>query len=146
MKYVYERYQRDREDIVEKVIRYRQRREIRDVGKEMGMREEVKEEIENKVWGIQGGGIERKNIRKEGIEKENKIIKREVEMEIKMIGFKRKMQKNVGGLVIKRERMEEKVKIGKEEMEKRYLIEWEKEDIDEVGLMKVDVMQIGMIK
>ncbi|WP_176036402.1 error-prone DNA polymerase [Brucella tritici] len=145
MQYVYDRYSRDRAAIVATVISYRSRSAIRDVGKALGLTEDVTAALANTVWGISGGGIDKQHIRQAGLDPDNPIIRRAVELAITLIGFPRHLSQHVGGFVLTRDRLDETVPIGPAAMEDRSFIEWDKDDIDEVGLMKVDVLSLGML-
>ncbi|MBB3218849.1 error-prone DNA polymerase [Ochrobactrum sp. RC6B] len=145
MQYVYDRYSRDRAAIVATVISYRSRSAIRDVGKALGLTEDVTAALANTVWGISGGGIDKQHIRQAGLDPENPIIRRAVELAITLIGFPRHLSQHVGGFVLTRDRLDETVPIGPAVMKDRSFIEWDKDDIDEVGLMKVDVLSLGML-
>ncbi|WP_139974968.1 error-prone DNA polymerase [Ochrobactrum sp. CGA5] len=145
MQYVYERYTRDRAAIVATVISYRSRSAIRDVGKALGLTEDVTAVLANTVWGISGGGIDKQHIRQAGLDPDNPIIRCAVELAITLIGFPRHLSQHVGGFVLTRDRLDETVPIGPAAMDKRSFIEWDKDDIDEVGLMKVDVLSLGML-
>ncbi|KAB2750365.1 error-prone DNA polymerase [Brucella anthropi] len=145
MQYVYKRYSRDRAAIVATVISYRSRSAIRDVGKALGLTEDVTAALANTVWGISGGGIDKQHIRQAGLDPDNPIIRRAVELAITLIGFPRHLSQHVGGFVLTRDRLDETVPIGPAAMDKRSFIEWDKDDIDEVGLMKVDVLSLGML-
>ncbi|MCB4918981.1 error-prone DNA polymerase [Brucella intermedia] len=145
MQYVYDRYSRDRAAIVATVISYRSRSAIRDVGKALGLTEDVTAALANTVWGISGGGIDKQHIRQAGLAPENPIIRRAVELAITLIGFPRHLSQHVGGFVLTRDRLDETVPIGPAAMKDRSFIEWDKDDIDEVGLMKVDVLSLGML-
>ncbi|AIJ93213.1 error-prone DNA polymerase [Brucella abortus] len=145
MQYVYDRYSRDRAAIVATVISYRSRSAIRDVGKALGLSEDVTAALANTVWGLSGGGIDRQHIRQAGLDPDNPIIQRAVELAITLIGFPRHLSQHVGGFVLTRDRLDETVPIGPAAMDKRSFIEWDKDDIDEVGLMKVDVLSLGML-
>ena len=145
MQYVYDRYTRDRAAIVATVISYRSRSAIRDVGKALGLTEDVTAALANTVWGISGGGIDKQHIRQAGLDPDNPIIRCAVELAITLIGFPRHLSQHVGGFVLTRDRLDETVPIGPAAMDKRSFIEWDKDDIDEVGLMKVDVLSLGML-
>ncbi|URQ74664.1 MAG: error-prone DNA polymerase [Candidatus Ochrobactrum gambitense] len=145
MQYVYNRYTTDRAAIVATVISYRSRSAIRDVGKALGLTEDVTAALANTVWGISGGSIDKEHIRQAGLDPENPVIRRAVELAIELIGFPRHLSQHVGGFVLTRDRLDETVPIGPAAMDKRFFIEWDKDDIDEVGLMKVDVLSLGML-
>ena len=131
--------------MVANVNGYRSRSAIRGVGKTLGLTEDVTAALANTVWGISGGGIDKEHIRQAGLDPDNPIIRRAVELALELIGFPRHLSQHVGGFVLTRDRLDETVPIGPAAMDKRSFIEWDKDDIDEVGLMKVDVLSLGML-
>ncbi|PRD43423.1 error-prone DNA polymerase [Phyllobacterium phragmitis] len=145
MQYVYDRYGRTRAAIVATVISYRSRSAIRDVGKALGLTEDVTAALAGTVWGISGGGLETREVRQAGLDPENPMIRRAVRLASELIGFPRHLSQHVGGFVLTQERLDETVPIGPAAMKDRSFIEWDKDDIDAVGLMKVDVLALGML-
>ncbi|RCS24979.1 error-prone DNA polymerase [Phyllobacterium salinisoli] len=145
MQYVYERYGRTRAAIVATVISYRSRSAIRDVGKALGLTEDVTAALAGTVWGISGGGLETREVRQAGLDPQNLVIRRAVKLATELIGFPRHLSQHVGGFVLTQERLDETVPIGPAAMKDRSFIEWDKDDIDAVGLMKVDVLALGML-
>jgi len=146
MQYVYERYTRDRAAIVATVIHYRPRSAIRDVGKALGLTEDVTAALANTVWGSWGGdSLPEDHIRQAGLDPENEAIKRAVILARELLKFPRHLSQHVGGYVLTKRRLDETVPIGNAAMKDRTFIEWDKDDIDSIGLMKVDVLALGML-
>ncbi|MGH6760253.1 MAG: error-prone DNA polymerase [Phyllobacterium sp.] len=145
MQYVYERYTHDRAAIVATVICYRPRSAIRDVGKALGLTEDVTVALASTVWGSWGEGLEKRDIQQAGLDPSNLAVLRAVKLATELIGFPRHLSQHVGGFVLTRERLDEMVPIGPAAMDKRYFIEWDKDDIDAVNMMKVDVLSLGML-
>ncbi|PYE89322.1 error-prone DNA polymerase [Phyllobacterium leguminum] len=145
MQYVYKRYGRTRAAIVATVISYRSRSAIRDVGKALGLTEDVTAALAGTVWGISGGGLETREVRQAGLDPQNPMIRRAVALASELIGFPRHLSQHVGGFVLTQERLDETVPIGPAAMKDRSFIEWDKDDIDAVKLMKVDVLSLGML-
>ncbi|YBV95707.1 error-prone DNA polymerase [Phyllobacteriaceae bacterium JZ32] len=145
IQHVYERYGRTRAAIVATVISYRSRSAIRDVGKALGLTEDVTAALAGTVWGISGSGLETREVRQAGLVPQNPMIRRAVALASELIGFPRHLSQHVGGFVLTQERLDETVPIGPAAMEKRSFIEWDKDDIDAVKLMKVDVLALGML-
>src|SRR5439155_4013396 len=145
MQYVFRRYGRDRAAIVATVIHYRPRMAIRDVGKALGLTEDVTAALANTVWGSWGDGLPDDHIRQAGIDPENLQIRRATTLASELLGFPRHLSQHVGGFVLTQRRLDETVPIGNAAMEDRTFIEWDKDDIDELGLMKVDVLALGML-
>jgi error-prone DNA polymerase len=145
IQYIYKRYGRHRAAICATVIHYRSRRAIREVGKVMGLTPDVTAALAKTVWGISSEGVVDEHVRQTGLDPANPKIKQAVELANELIGFPRHLSQHVGGFVLTRERLDETVPIGNAAMDDRTFIEWDKDDIDTVGLMKVDVLALGML-
>ncbi|MHB8530096.1 MAG: error-prone DNA polymerase, partial [Caulobacteraceae bacterium] len=145
MQYVYERYGRERAAICATVIHYRPRSAIRDVGKALGLSEDVTAALANTVWGGWGDGIPEDHIRQAGLDPASPQIRRATAMASELLSFPRHLSQHVGGFVLTRRRLDETVPIGNAAMADRTFIEWDKDDIDDLGLMKVDVLALGML-
>ena len=145
MQWVYKRYGRDRAAIVATVISYRPRSAIRDVGKALGLTEDVTAALANTVWGSWGSTVDRQHVRQAGLDPDNIMIRRAVKLATELLGFPRHLSQHVGGFVLTRERLDETVPIGPAAMEDRSFIEWDKDDIDTLRIMKVDVLSLGML-
>ena len=145
IQYIYKRYGRHRAAICATVIHYRSRRAIREVGKVMGLTPDVTAALAKTVWGISSEGVMDEHVRQTGLDPANPKIKQAVELANELIGFPRHLSQHVGGFVLTRERLDETVPIGNAAMDDRTFIEWDKDDIDTVGLMKVDVLALGML-
>lgn len=145
MQWVYERYGRSRAAIVATVISYRPRSAIRDVGKALGLTEDVTAALANMVWGSWGTAVEKNEVRQAGLDPDNVMIRRAVRLATELIGFPRHLSQHVGGFVLTQERLDETVPVGPAAMKDRTFIEWDKDDIDELNIMKVDVLSLGML-
>lgn len=145
MQYIYRRYGRQRAAIVATVIRYRSRSAIRDVGKALGLSEDITGAIASTVWGTSGKGISDEQIRQAGLDPKNPMIGLTVHLAQEILGFPRHLSQHVGGFVLTQSRLDETVPIGPAAMQGRSFIEWDKDDIDSVKLMKVDVLSLGML-
>ncbi|MBW8813537.1 MAG: error-prone DNA polymerase [Caulobacterales bacterium] len=145
MQYVYERYGRHRAAIVATVIHYRPRMAIRQVGKALGLTEDITAALANTVWGSYGDGVPDAHIRQTGLDPDAPEIRRATALAQELLGFPRHLSQHVGGYVLTQRRLDETVPIGNAAMEKRTFIEWDKDDIDALGLMKVDVLALGML-
>jgi error-prone DNA polymerase len=145
MQYVYRRYSRDRAAIVATVIHYRPRMAIRQVGKALGLTEDITASLANTVWGSYGDGVPDEHIRQTGIDPDAPEIRRATALAQQLLGFPRHLSQHVGGYVLTQRRLDETVPIGNAAMKDRTFIEWDKDDIDAIGLMKVDVLALGML-
>jgi error-prone DNA polymerase len=145
MQYVYERYGRHRAAICGTVIHYRPRSAIRDVGKALGLTEDITAALAGTVWGSWGDELPDAQITQAGLDPTNPEIRRAIGLANELIGFPRHLSQHVGGFVLTKRRLDETVPIGNAAMKDRTFIEWDKDDIDALGLMKVDVLALGML-
>ncbi|NBB51354.1 DNA polymerase III subunit alpha [Rhizobium sp. CRIBSB] len=145
IQHIYERYGRHRAGIAATVIRYRPRSAIREVGKALGLTEDVTARLAGGQWGSYGSGIPDRDIAQAGMAVDNPVVRRAVTMATRLLGFPRHLSQHVGGFVLARGRLDELVPIGNAAMADRTFIEWDKDDIDALGLMKVDVLALGML-
>jgi error-prone DNA polymerase len=127
------------------VIRYRPRSAIRDIGKALGLTEDVTARIASTQWGSWGTDIGDAHVRQAGLDPANPTIARAVGFAIRLLGFPRHLSQHVGGFVLARDRLDELVPVGNAAMAERTFIEWDKDDIDALRLMKVDVLALGML-
>jgi error-prone DNA polymerase len=144
IQYIYRRYGRHRAAICATVVHYRSRRAIREVGKALGLTEDVTAALAKTVWGY-GDGYPDDHIRQAGLDPSNPAIRQAVALADELIGFPRHLSQHVGGFVLTRAPLDETVPIGNAAMDDRTFIEWDKDDIDTLGLMKVDVLALGML-
>jgi error-prone DNA polymerase len=145
MQYVYKRYGREYAAICGTVIHYRPRSAIRDVGKALGLTEDITAILANTIWGSWGDGPSDEHIRQTGLDPANPQIARAVALATELLRFPRHLSQHVGGFVLTKRRLDETVPIGNAAMKDRTFIEWDKDDIDSLGLMKVDVLALGML-
>ena len=145
MQYVYQRYGRERAAICATVIHYRPRSAIRDVGKALGLTEDVTAALAGTVWGSWGDGLPDEHIAQAGLDPHSPQIRRATSLAAEILGFPRHLSQHVGGFVLTKRRLDETCPIGNAAMKDRTFIEWDKDDIDDLGLMKVDVLALGML-
>ena len=145
IQYIYERFGRRRAGIAATVISYRPRSAIRDVGKALGLTEDVTARLAGTVWGSWGEPIKDSQAREAGLDPHNPLVARAIGLATRLLGFPRHLSQHVGGFVLTQNRLDETVPIGNAAMDDRTFIEWDKDDIDTVGLLKVDVLGLGML-
>ena len=145
IQHIYGRYGRERAGLAAAVIHYRPRSAIREVGKVLGLSEDVTAALAGTQWGHWGSEITRAQVRQAGLDPDGPVIARAVGLARRLIGFPRHLSQHVGGFVLTRGRLDELVPIGNAAMADRTFIEWDKDDIDALGLMKVDVLALGML-
>jgi error-prone DNA polymerase len=145
MQYVYRRYGRHRAAVIATVIHYRPRSAIRDVGKALGLTEDVTAALADTVWGSWGDGIDEMQVKQAGLDPKNSMVELAVELATELIGFPRHLSQHVGGYVLTQDRLDTYVPIGNAAMDDRTFIEWDKDDVDALNMMKVDVLALGML-
>ncbi|MEH2470231.1 error-prone DNA polymerase [Nitrobacteraceae bacterium AZCC 2161] len=145
MQYVYKRYGRHRAAIIATVIHYRPRSAIRDVGKALGLTEDVTAALADTVWGSWGTGLSEMQVKQAGLDPQNPMIGRAIDLATELIEFPRHLSQHVGGYVLTQDRLDTYVPIGNAAMDDRTFIEWDKDDVDALKMMKVDVLALGML-
>ena len=145
MQYIYRRYGRKRAGICATVIHYRPRSAVREVGKALGLSEDITNRAISTVWGSHAGPMKDERIEENGFDLSNPEIARLKLLVDRILQFPRHLSQHVGGYVLTQGRLDEIVPIHNAAMEDRTFIEWDKDDIDALGLMKVDVLALGML-
>ena len=145
MQYVYRRYGRARAGIAATVIHYRPRSAVREVGKALGLSEDITARLASTVWGSYAGDMEERRFAEAGFDIANPEIARLRLLVPQVMNFPRHLSQHVGGFVLTEGRLDELVPIHNAAMKDRTFIEWDKDDIDALGLMKVDVLALGML-
>ena len=145
IQYLYSRYGRERAAICATVIHYRPRMAIREVGKAMGLKEDVTAGLAGLIWGEGDGEIPDRHIMQAGLDPANPEIRLAIALARQLLGFPRHLSQHVGGFVLTRERLDETVPIHNGAMLDRTFLEWDKDDIDALGMLKVDVLALGML-
>lgn len=145
IQHIYGRYGRHRAGIAATVIHFRPRSAIREVGKALGLTEDVTARLAASHWGSWGTEISDRHVVQAGLDTANPLIARAVAMASRLLNFPRHLSQHVGGFVLTQDRLDEMVPIGNAAMPDRTFIEWDKDDIDALRLMKVDVLALGML-
>ncbi|RXF75712.1 error-prone DNA polymerase, partial [Hansschlegelia zhihuaiae] len=145
IQHIYQRYGRHRAALVATVIHYKPRSAIREVGKVFGLTEDVTAALADTVWGSWGSELTDAQVRQAGLDPANPHLAQVVRLASELIGFPRHLSQHVGGFVLTDDRLDESVPVGPAAMEGRSFIEWDKDDIDAVRMMKVDVLALGML-
>lgn len=145
IQHIYEKYGRERAGIAATVIHFRPRSAIREVGKALGLTEDITALLAASHWGSWGKEITKRHIEQAGVDPENPMILRAVRMASRLLNTPRHLSQHVGGFVLTQDRLDEIVPIGNAAMPDRTFIEWDKDDIDDLELMKVDVLALGML-
>ena len=145
MQYIYDRYGRDRAAIAATVIHYRPRSAVREVGKALGLSEDVTNRLTSTVWGSFSDRFENDRLEGSGYAADNPEIAQLCDMVRRLLHFPRHLSQHVGGFILTEGRLDETVPIHNGAMADRTFIEWDKDDIDCLGLMKVDILALGML-
>ena len=145
IQYIYQRYGRHRAGLCATVIHYRPRMAIREVGKAMGLSEDVTSALSRTVWGGYGREIGEKHVAETGMDMSDPHLRRVLALTEQMIGMPRHLSQHVGGFILAKGALTETVPIGNGAMPDRSFIEWDKDDIDALGILKVDVLALGML-
>ncbi len=145
IQHVYKRYGHHRAALTATVIHYRPRSAIREVGKVFGLSEDITAAMAGSVWGNWGSEMNESQVRQGRLDPQNEAIFQAVKFANQIMGFPRHLSQHVGGFVLTDDALNTLVPIGPAAMDDRYFIEWDKDDLDTMRLMKVDVLALGML-
>ncbi|MCW6508906.1 error-prone DNA polymerase [Lichenifustis flavocetrariae] len=145
MQYIYEHYGRAHAGLVATVITYRTRSALRDVGKAFGLSDDTVSALSGTVWGYWSSGIDPKEARRIGLDPDEHRLKLMLTLADELAGFPRHLSQHTGGFVITRTRLDEVVPISNAAMDDRTVVEWDKDDLDALGMIKIDVLALGML-
>ncbi|WP_298466154.1 error-prone DNA polymerase [uncultured Erythrobacter sp.] len=145
IQYIYAKYGRHRAGLTATVIHYRPRMAIREVGKVMGLSEDVTSALARTVWGGHGREIGETHVAETGLDISDPHLRRVLALTEQMIGMPRHLSQHVGGFILTEGALTETVPIGNGAMPERSFIEWDKDDIEALGILKVDVLALGML-
>ncbi|MGD9803407.1 MAG: error-prone DNA polymerase [Hyphomicrobiaceae bacterium] len=145
IQYIYDKYGRDRAGLAATVISYRGRSAVRDVGKAMGLSEDVVGGLAKGIWGSHGAVTTDSQAREGGLNPDDPRLAMVLSLARELVGFPRHLSQHVGGFVITRGPLSELVPIENAAMAERTVIEWDKDDLQAARLMKVDVLALGML-
>jgi error-prone DNA polymerase len=146
IQHIYQTYTRERAGLCATVIHYRPRMAVREVGKALGLTEDVTSALARTVWGGWGHTVKREHAEEEaGLDLEDPHLRRVLNLTDQMIGMPRHLSQHVGGFILTEGPLIDTVPIGNGAMPDRSFIEWDKDDIDDLGIFKVDVLALGML-
>jgi len=145
MQWVYDTYGRDHAALCSTVTRYRSKGALRDIGKALGLPEDLIKGLSGQVWGWSEEGVQEKHAKGLNINLEDRRLRLALSLAQELIGAPRHLSQHPGGFVLTHDRLDELVPIEPAAMTDRQIIEWDKDDIDELRFMKVDVLALGML-
>ncbi|TSJ42631.1 DNA polymerase III subunit alpha [Mucilaginibacter corticis] len=145
MQFTYDDYGRDRAAIVATVTQLHYKGAIRDVGKAMGLSEDTIVRLGATVWDWRDEGMDEKRMREQGINLKDPHIRKVLELTNQLIGFPRQLGQHTGGFVITEGQLSDFCPVLNARMEKRTQLEWNKDDLEDLGILKTDVLSLGML-
>ncbi|WP_313737525.1 error-prone DNA polymerase [Sphingobium yanoikuyae] len=145
IQWIYETYGRTRSALTAVVTRFRARGAVREVGKALGLSEDVTAGLAGAIWGYSREGVEEKHAQELNLDMSDTRLALTLDLARQLINTPRHLSQHPGGFVLTRDRLDELVPIEPAAMDDRQVIEWDKDDIDLLGFMKVDVLALGML-
>ncbi len=145
IQYIYAKYGNDRAAIAATVISYRPRSAIRDVGKALGVAPELVEQLAKEHFWFDGSEALENKLAEAGLQQDPGPVLQWLDLSVQLIGFPRHLSQHVGGFVLTQGKLTRLVPIQPASMEDRRIIQWDKDDLDAMGLLKVDVLALGML-
>ena len=145
IQHIYQHYGRDHTGIAATVISYRGRSAIREVGKAFGLSEDTIGALSSSIWGMGGGAVRTTELSRAGIDVNSPRMKKMRALAMEIQSFPRHLSQHVGGFVITRSRLDEVMPIANGAMKDRTFVEWDKDDLDALGILKIDVLGLGML-
>ena len=145
IQYIYAKYGRDKAGLAATVITYRSRSALREVGKVFGLSDDVITAISATKWGSYSREIDPDDARRAGLDLTDKHLRQMLDLASQIIGFPRHLSQHVGGFVISRDRLSSLIPIENAAMQDRTIVEWDKDDLESLGMLKIDVLALGML-
>lgn len=145
IQYIYRTYGREHAGLTAAVISYRSRSAGREVAKAFGLSEDVQSALVSSIWGWGTSPFTEEQARGAGLDMADPLTRRVLAYASLLMNFPRHLSQHVGGFVITRDRLDEVVPIMNTAMPDRYMIEWDKDDLDQLKILKVDVLALGML-
>ncbi len=145
MQWVFDTYGRDHAALCSTVIRYRAKGALRDVGKALGLPEDLIRTLSGQIWGWSEEGVEDRHVSELNLNPADRRLRLVLDLARQLIGAPRHLSQHPGGFVLTHDRLDDLVPIEPASMRDRQVIEWDKDDIDALRFMKVDVLALGML-
>jgi len=145
MQWIFDTYGRDHAALCSTVVRYRTKGALRDVGKALGLTEDLIKSLNSQVWGWSEDGVEDKHVEALNLNLSDRRLRLTIDLARQLMGAPRHLSQHPGGFVLTHDRLDDLVPIEPAAMKDRQVIEWDKDDIDALKFMKVDVLALGML-
>ena len=145
IQYIYDKYGRTRAGLAATVITYRRRSALREVAKVFGLSRDVQAALSGEVWGREKNALDASALRAAGLDPKDRRLRLVLRLVAEISHFPRHLSQHVGGFVITRGRLDHLCPISPAAMAGRTVIEWDKDDLDALGLLKIDILALGML-
>ncbi|MEP4433498.1 MAG: PHP domain-containing protein, partial [Hyphomicrobiales bacterium] len=145
IQYIYKKYGREKAGLAATVITYRSRSALRDVGKVFGLTDDAISAIAGTRWGSGTTDISDDEAKRAGFDPQDKHLQQLLDLTNQIIGFPRHLSQHVGGFVITRDRLSSLIPIENAAMDDRTIVEWDKDDLESLNMLKIDVLALGML-
>ncbi|MEA3065381.1 MAG: error-prone polymerase, partial [Sphingomonadales bacterium] len=145
IQWIYEHYGHGHAALTAVVSRYRTRGAVREVGKALGLPEDLTAMLSGQVWGWSEEGVPERHVEELGLDRNDPRLALTLELTRQLVGTPRHLSQHPGGFVLTRDRLDDLVPIEPAAMVDRRVIEWEKDDLEELKIMKLDVLGLGML-
>lgn len=145
IQFIYSDYGRDRAAIVATVTQERHKGAIRDVGKAMGLSEDTIKRIGATIWDFYEEGFDEERLRGQGLNPKDPVILKVLQLTCELMGFPRQLGQHTGGFVITEGKLSDFCPVLNARMEERTQVEWNKDDLEDLGILKIDVLGLGML-
>jgi error-prone DNA polymerase len=145
IQWIYDTYGHDHAALTAVVSRYRTRGAVREVGKALGLPEDLTATLSGQVWGWSNEGVPERHVDELGLDRKDRRLALTLELSRQLIGTPRHLSQHPGGFVLTRDRLDDLIPIEPATMVDRRVVEWEKDDLEELKIMKVDVLGLGML-
>ncbi|MFZ1814896.1 MAG: error-prone DNA polymerase [Rhizobiaceae bacterium] len=145
IQYIYAKYGRERSGLAASVITYRARSAAREIGKVFGLSQDAIQALSGSVWGHSASSLGDREARESGLDTKDPILATVLELANEINGFPRHLSQHVGGFVITRDRLDSIIPVMNTAMEERTQVEWDKDDLEALGILKIDILALGML-
>ncbi len=145
IQYIYQRYGREHSALAATVITYRARSAAREIGKVFGLSEDVIGALAGTVWGHHSASLGQREAAESGLDMNDPAIAQVMELATEINGFPRHLSQHAGGFVITRDRLDGIIPVMNTAMEDRTQVEWDKDDLESLGILKIDILALGML-
>ncbi|MEZ5799485.1 MAG: error-prone DNA polymerase [Nitratireductor sp.] len=145
IQYIYAKYGREHAGLAASVTTYRARSAAREIGKVFGLSQDAIGALSGSVWGHSSSNLGEREARESGLDSSDPIVARVLELANEINGFPRHLSQHVGGFVITRDRLDSVIPVMNTAMEGRTQVEWDKDDLESLGILKIDILALGML-